>query len=58
MDIEILHMETVAELKKTLEGLIESGNEITCVTNLRELNTPNMDGVVISDWLIIYKAVS
>lgn len=57
MHYTVLYMANTKELKEKLDELISGGNEITCITHLRELREPNMDGVVVTDWLIVYRKV-
>lgn len=51
---KILYMSPRDYLVGTIEDLSESGHIVTAVTPLREMREPNMDGVVITDWLIVY----
>ncbi len=55
MHTSVLYMATVKELGEEIGKIIAAGYEVTCVTHLREMREPNMDGVVITDWLIIYR---
>ena len=50
----ILYMSTKDDLIETIERLIKDGCKISVVTHLREMTEPNMDGIVYTDWLIIY----
>ena len=52
---KILYMVNRSELVAIVEELINAGNEISVITPLREFTYPNMDGVAITDWLIVYK---
>lgn len=51
----VLFMVTYFDLIDEIGKLVADGKEINCVTPLREFREPNMDGVVVTDWLIIYK---
>jgi len=54
-ETQILYMANRSELVDTIKSLIEAGNEISMVTPLREFTDPDMNGLVVTDWLIIYK---
>jgi len=54
-ETKILYMINRRELVDAIKTLIESGNEISTVTPLREFTDPDMNGLVVTDWLIIYK---
>lgn len=43
-----------ATLVDEIETLSASGKIITAVTPLREMQEPHMNGVVITDWLIVF----
>lgn len=51
---KIMYMISRELLVDEIEALTSEGNMVTCVTPLREMREPNMDGVVITDWLIVY----
>lgn len=51
---KILYMVDRNQLVDEIERLTATGYEIKVVTHLREMREPNMDGVVITDWLIVY----
>ena len=53
--IKILYLPERQVLVATLNKLISAGNEISVVTALREFTCPNLDGIAVTDWLIIYK---
>lgn len=55
---KILYMVARSELADEVEKISSNGNIVTCVVNLREMREPNMDGVVITDWLIVYYPIS
>lgn len=52
---EMLYMVDRNTLRACIEDLFETGKIVLAVTPLREFREPNMDGVVITDWLIVYK---
>ena len=54
-ETKILYMVNRRELIDAIRTLIEAGNEISTVTPLREFTDPDMSGLVVTDWLIIYK---
>ena len=54
-ETKVLYMINRRELVDAIKALIESGNEISTVTPLREFTDPDMNGLVVTDWLIIYK---
>ena len=54
-EMKILYMVNRSELVDTIKALIEAGNEISTVTPLRKFTDPDMNGLVVADWLIIYK---
>lgn len=51
---KILFMVDRATLVDEIETLSASGKIITAVTPLREMQEPHMNGVVITDWLIVF----
>lgn len=51
---KILYMIARSELLDEIEKISNNGHIVTCVTSLREMREPNMNGVVITDWLIVY----
>lgn len=52
--IGLLYMSSVNELLSEIDTLLEGGHEVSVVTPVREMREPGMNGVVITDWLIIY----
>jgi hypothetical protein len=54
----ILYMVDRSTLADKLEEIASNGNIITCVVNLREMREPHMNGVVITDWLIVHYPMS
>lgn len=55
---KILYMADRRDLEEAIEILSLEENVVTAVTPLREMREPNMDGVVITDWLIVYYPVT
>jgi hypothetical protein len=55
---KILYMVARSTLVDEIEILSREGKIITAVTPLREMREPNMDGVVITDWLIVHYPMS
>jgi hypothetical protein len=51
---KILYMVDRNQLVDEIEALTTTGYIVTAITPLREMREPNMDGVVITDWLIVY----
>lgn len=52
---KILYMVSRNELTETIEDMYEEGERVVCVSPLREFQYPHMDGVAITDWLIVYE---
>ena len=51
---KILYMVDRNTLADEIETLSADGKIVTAVTPLREMREPHMNGVVITDWLIVY----
>ena len=52
--LKIVYMADRASLIDRLHCMIGAGYVIQAVTPLRPFEEPNIDGVAVTDWLIIY----
>jgi hypothetical protein len=46
------------ELRYEVENLSDNGKIVTAITPLREMREPDMNGYVVTDWLIVYYEIS
>ncbi len=53
--IATLHLISTHVLSRELQNMIDGGYEVTNVVRLSPLTSPEVDGVFVATWMIIYR---